>query len=73
MLPDKVAAARQMYDSKDYTVEAIAKVLGVSRASIYRHLARPGADPEANGADPGAGPVPSPVRRTPPPRAARRS
>jgi DNA invertase Pin-like site-specific DNA recombinase len=39
MPPDKVATARQMYDSKKYTVEAIAQVLGVSRASIYRHLA----------------------------------
>jgi DNA invertase Pin-like site-specific DNA recombinase len=38
MSPDKVATARQMYDSKQYTVEAIARVLGVSRASIYRHL-----------------------------------
>lgn len=38
MTPDKVAIARQMYDSKEFTVEAIAKVVGVSRASIYRHL-----------------------------------
>jgi hypothetical protein len=30
-----------MYDSKDFTVEAIARVLGVSRASIYRHLVDP--------------------------------
>ncbi len=41
MPPDKVATARQMYDSKDFTVEAIARVLGVSRASIYRHLVDP--------------------------------
>jgi DNA invertase Pin-like site-specific DNA recombinase len=38
MTPDKVATARQMYDSKGFTVEAIARVVGVSRASIYRHL-----------------------------------
>jgi len=38
MPADKLAAARQMYDSKQYTVVAIAQVLGVSRASIYRHL-----------------------------------
>ena len=38
MSPDKVAAARQMYDSKKYTVEAIAQWLGVSRASIYRYV-----------------------------------
>ncbi len=45
MPPDKVATARQMYDSKQYTVEAIARVLGVSRASIYRHLADAGPGP----------------------------
>jgi DNA invertase Pin-like site-specific DNA recombinase len=44
MPPDKVSTARQMYDSKEFTVEAIARVLGVSRASIYRHLAAPGAE-----------------------------
>lgn len=46
-VPDKVATARQMYDSKDFTVEAIARVLGIRRASIYRHFAAldPGAEP----------------------------
>lgn len=39
MSPGKVATARRMYESKEFTVEAIARVLGVSRASIYRHLA----------------------------------
>src|ERR1700719_3785949 len=39
MTSDKVAVARQMYDAGDHTVAAIAGVLGVSRASIYRHLA----------------------------------
>jgi AcrR family transcriptional regulator len=38
MTPDKIAVARQMYGSRRYTVAAIAKTLGVSRASIYRHL-----------------------------------
>lgn len=38
MTPDKVATAQQMYETGEYTVEGIAKVLGVSRASIYRHL-----------------------------------
>jgi AcrR family transcriptional regulator len=28
-----------MYDSREHTVEAIAKTLGVSRKTIYRHLA----------------------------------
>jgi predicted DNA binding protein len=31
-----------MYGSKQYTVAAIAKTLGVSHASIYRHLTRAG-------------------------------
>jgi hypothetical protein len=34
-----VATARRTYESKEFTIEAIARVLGVSRASIYRHLA----------------------------------
>ncbi|MEV4511374.1 recombinase family protein [Dactylosporangium sp. NPDC049525] len=42
MTPDKLAVARQMYESKQHTVEAIAKVVGVSRATLYRHL-EPGA------------------------------
>jgi hypothetical protein len=31
-----------LYGSGEYTVAAIAMTLGVSRASIYRHLTRPG-------------------------------
>ena len=42
MTPDKVRLARQLYASREHTVAAIASTLGVSRASIYRHL-RPGA------------------------------
>jgi len=42
MTTHKVAVARQMYASRDYSVAAIAQTLGVSRASIYRHL------PQAN-------------------------
>jgi DNA invertase Pin-like site-specific DNA recombinase len=34
----KLQVARDMYDSGQYTVAAIAQTLGVSRASIYRHL-----------------------------------
>ncbi len=62
MPPDKVATARQMYESKRYTVEAIAKVLGVSRASIYRHL--------VDGPSVAAGPAPSEATTpaAPPPR-----
>jgi DNA invertase Pin-like site-specific DNA recombinase len=38
----KLQVAREMYRSGQYTVAAIAKTLGVSRASIYRHLIRAG-------------------------------
>ena len=36
--PKKIQVARQMYKDGDSTVAEIAKVLGVSRATIYRHL-----------------------------------
>lgn len=36
--PKKIQVARQMYAQGDSTVAEIAKVLGVSRATIYRHL-----------------------------------
>jgi DNA invertase Pin-like site-specific DNA recombinase len=49
MTPDKAAVARQMYDSRQYTVAAIAKTLGVSRASIYRHLPTAAAAGDAGG------------------------
>jgi DNA invertase Pin-like site-specific DNA recombinase len=52
MTAHKVTVARQMYASRDYSVAAIAQTLGVSRASIYRHL------PEANQkSGDGAGPI----------------
>jgi DNA invertase Pin-like site-specific DNA recombinase len=38
----KLQVAREMYCSGEYSVAAIAMTLGVSRASIYRHLTRPG-------------------------------
>jgi DNA invertase Pin-like site-specific DNA recombinase len=38
----KLQVAQEMYRSGEYSVTAIAKTLGVSRASIYRHLTRPG-------------------------------
>lgn len=43
LTPDKLAVARHMYDTRQHTIEAIAKVVGVSRATLYRHLpvARP--------------------------------
>ena len=36
----KLQVARELYASGQYTVAAIAKTLGVSRASIYRHLSK---------------------------------
>ncbi len=38
MTTEKIKIARQMYDSRVHTVEAIAKTLEVSRKTIYRHL-----------------------------------
>jgi DNA invertase Pin-like site-specific DNA recombinase len=37
----KLQVAQEMYASGQDNVAAIAKTLGVSRASIYRHLTRP--------------------------------
>jgi DNA invertase Pin-like site-specific DNA recombinase len=62
MTPAKAAVARQLYDSRQHTVAAIARTLGVSRASVYRHLpaAGPAGDPPAPAA---AAPEPRPRRR----------
>ena len=38
MTPEKIARARQMYDERKYTVAEIARTVGVSRPTIYRHL-----------------------------------
>ena len=40
----KLRVAQEMYSSGQYTVAAIATTLGVSRASIYRHLTPPAGD-----------------------------
>jgi predicted ArsR family transcriptional regulator len=40
----KLQVAQEMYRSGQYTVAAIATTLGVSRASIYRHLTALSAD-----------------------------
>jgi DNA invertase Pin-like site-specific DNA recombinase len=42
MTGDKIKVARQLYDAKDLTVEEIAKTIGVSRKTVYRHLAEAG-------------------------------
>ena len=38
MTADKVKLARELYDGGEHTVEAIGKMLGVSRKTVYRHL-----------------------------------
>jgi DNA invertase Pin-like site-specific DNA recombinase len=38
LTPDKLAIAKKMYNSREHTMEAIAAVVGVSRATLYRHL-----------------------------------
>ncbi|SOD72903.1 DNA invertase Pin-like site-specific DNA recombinase [Jatrophihabitans sp. GAS493] len=38
MTPERIQLARQMYESEQYDVSAIAKNLGVSRPTIYKHL-----------------------------------
>jgi DNA invertase Pin-like site-specific DNA recombinase len=45
MTTHKVRVAQQMYRSGQYTVAAIATTLGVSRASVYRHLGHFGNQP----------------------------
>jgi predicted transcriptional regulator len=42
MTAHKARVAEEMYRSGQYTVAAIATTLGVSRASIYRHLRQSG-------------------------------
>ncbi len=48
MTATKIALARQMYDAQQHSLAEIAKTLGVSRASIYRHLGHTpaGANPQ---------------------------
>ena len=40
MTPEKIQVARQLYDSREHTVEAISQMLGVSRKTVYRSLAQ---------------------------------
>jgi DNA invertase Pin-like site-specific DNA recombinase len=46
MTPTKIAQARAMYDAKQHTVQEIADTFGVSRPTIYRHLAADDAQPQ---------------------------
>ncbi len=38
MSAGKLEVARAMYDSREHATSQIAEVLGVSRATLYRHL-----------------------------------
>jgi DNA invertase Pin-like site-specific DNA recombinase len=38
MTPEKIKVARDLYQARDLTVEEIAKTIGVSRKTVYRHL-----------------------------------
>jgi DNA invertase Pin-like site-specific DNA recombinase len=42
MTTEKIAVAKAMYASREHDVATIARVVGVSRASVYRALADPG-------------------------------
>jgi len=39
MTPEKLAVARHMYAGRDHTLATIATTIGVSRSTLYRHLA----------------------------------
>jgi hypothetical protein len=64
MTPEKAAVARRLYDAREHTVAGIARTLGVSRASVYRHLPAAG-PPGALPAPPAAETAPRPGRRGP--------
>jgi hypothetical protein len=51
----KLKVAREMYASGQYTAAAIATTLGVSRASIYRHLGVSSRQAESNTCSEGDG------------------
>lgn len=40
MTPDKIAEARRMYESGDYTWAQIGDMFGVSRMTVYRHVVK---------------------------------
>lgn len=46
MTPTRIRQARAMYETKQHTVQEIADTFGVSRPTIYRHLAGDGAEPQ---------------------------
>ncbi|NUP26529.1 MAG: Hin recombinase, partial [Nocardia sp.] len=48
MTSSMVESARRMRDSGTYTVDQIAAELGVSRATVYRHLTESADDPNTS-------------------------
>lgn len=56
MTPEKLAVPRSMHDSRQHTVDAIAKTIGVSRTSVYRHLTQPAVPSHHLNAATGTGP-----------------
>jgi len=63
MTPAKLAVAREMYDSRKHTTAAIAAVVGISRATLYRALA-----PSQSASSPttdAAQPLPTPAPKRP--------
>ena len=44
--PGKLAMARSLYSDQNNSIEDICKTLGISRATLYRHLGKPNAVPE---------------------------
>ena len=47
MTPEKIKVARDLYRARDLTVEEIAKTIGVSRKTVYRHLVDPSREASA--------------------------
>lgn len=68
MTPEQVGHARQLLTNPDNTVSSIAKLLGVSRSTIYKYLPELAAPRTLTPADPGRESPPPVVEPTPPPR-----
>jgi DNA invertase Pin-like site-specific DNA recombinase len=47
MTPEKIKVARDLYRARELTVEEIAKTIGVSRKTVYRHLIDPPREPSS--------------------------
>ena len=48
MTADKLRVARELYEAREHTTAQIARVLGVSRATLYRHLAPAAPTPDTS-------------------------